>query len=93
MAPVYSWDQFLYLQKLLDAAKSHCAAGWDVTVALQCANGLSSSHPRYLELTQRSFCYRREALSSHMKRTDEPTRHVWGRHDVPIVVETYDKIG
>lgn len=57
MSAVYSFDQFLYLQKLLDAMRDHCNAGWNVTVHLQVANGLHYLHPRYVEIQDRLYCY------------------------------------
>ena len=57
MCAVYTFDQFLYLQKILDAMRDHCNAGWNVTVHLQVANGLTYSHPRYIEIQDRAYCY------------------------------------
>jgi len=57
MSAVYSFDQFLYLQKVLDAMRDHCNAGWNVTVHLQVANGMTHIHPRYVEIQDRAYCY------------------------------------
>lgn len=57
MSAVYSFDQFLYLQKVLDAMRDHCNAGWNVTIHLQVANGLHYQHPRFIETQDRLYCY------------------------------------
>ena len=57
MSAVYSFDQFLYLQKVLDAMRDHCNAGWNVTIHLQVANGLHYQHPRFIEIQDRLYCY------------------------------------
>lgn len=57
MSAVYSFDQFLYLQKVLDAMRDHCNDGWNVTVHLQVANGMTYTHPRYIEIQDRAYCY------------------------------------
>ena len=56
MAAVYTFKQFLYLQKALDCMRDHCNNGWNVTVHLQVANGLAYDHPRYTELADRAWC-------------------------------------
>ena len=57
MTAVYTFDQFLYLQKVLDAMRDHCNSGWNVTVHLQVANGLNYTHPRYVEIQDRAYCH------------------------------------
>jgi hypothetical protein len=56
MTAVYTFDQFLFLQKVLDCMRDHCNSGWNVTIHLQVANGLNYSHPRYIELQNRLYC-------------------------------------
>lgn len=57
MTAVYTFDQFLFLQKVLDCMRDHCNSGWNVTIHLQVANGLNYSHPRYIELQDRLYCF------------------------------------
>ncbi len=82
MAPVYTFDQFLYLQKFIDAAKDHCVAGWNVTVSLQVANGLNYEHPRYRELSDRAICYKIVSDTGHVVASK-----------VPIYLQIYGKKG
>ena len=82
MAPVYTFDQFLYLQKFIDAAKDHCIAGWNVTISLQVANGLSYDHPRYKELADGAICYRTLSDTTDVEMSK-----------VPIYLQMYGKKG
>jgi hypothetical protein len=54
---MYTFDQFLYLQKALDALRDQCNAGWNVTILVQAASGLTYKHPRYAELADRLYCH------------------------------------
>lgn len=58
MTASYTFDQFHSLQKVLDCMRDICNAGWEVSVLIDSASGLNYSHPRYVEIQDRSYCIR-----------------------------------
>lgn len=58
MLASYSDAQFLSMQKVLDAVRDHCNAGYDVTVAIQATDYLTPESQRFKDIRNRMFCVR-----------------------------------
>lgn len=56
MTPVFGMGQLLFLQKALDCMLDICNAGWNVSIYLQVANGMTPEDPRVQEFQRRLYC-------------------------------------
>ena len=56
MTPVFGNEQLIFLQKALDCMLDICNAGWNVSIYLQVANGMTQEDPRVQEFQRRLFC-------------------------------------
>lgn len=54
----YTFEQFLYVQKVLDGLRDICNFGYNVTIVIQASSGFSHLDPMYEILANQIYCIR-----------------------------------